>query len=64
MTTNEMSRNVSEAADAGARVAGTITGVAEAVQLTTVGVTEADRAATHLAGMSADLRRIVERFKL
>ncbi|GAA2884351.1 methyl-accepting chemotaxis protein [Actinoplanes cyaneus] len=64
VTTNEMSRNVSEAAEAGSRVADTITGVASSVQLTTVGVAEADRAATHLAGMSADLRRIVERFTL
>ncbi|WP_436524332.1 methyl-accepting chemotaxis protein [Actinoplanes sp. HUAS TT8] len=64
VTTNEMSRNVNEAAEAGARVAGTITGVAESVQMTTVGVTEANRAATDLAGMSTDLRRIVERFTL
>ncbi|BCY05340.1 methyl-accepting chemotaxis protein [Actinoplanes sp. L3-i22] len=64
VTTNEMSRNVSEAAEAGARVAGTITGVAESVQLTTVGVAEADRAASQLAGMSTDLRGIVERFTL
>ncbi|GLW33505.1 hypothetical protein Areg01_64430 [Actinoplanes regularis] len=64
VTTQEMSRNVTEAAEAGSLVAETITGVAESVQLTTVGVTEADRAATHLAGMSVDLRRIVERFKL
>ncbi|KUL33715.1 methyl-accepting chemotaxis protein [Actinoplanes awajinensis] len=64
VTTNEMSRNVTEAAEAGARVADTITGVAASVQLTTVGVTEADRAATQLAGMSTDLRRIVERFTL
>ncbi|WIM96957.1 methyl-accepting chemotaxis protein [Actinoplanes oblitus] len=64
VTTQEMSRNVSEAADAGTRVADTITGVASSVQLTTVGVAEADRAATHLAGMSTDLRHIVERFKL
>ncbi|GAA4596756.1 methyl-accepting chemotaxis protein [Actinoplanes octamycinicus] len=64
VTTQEMSRNVTEAAEAGSRVAHTITGVASSVQLTTVGVAEADRAATHLAGMSTDLRHIVERFKL
>ncbi len=64
VTTQEMSRNVTEAAEAGSAVAETITGVAESVQLTTVGVADADRAATHLAGMSDDLRRIVERFKL
>ncbi|WP_435869619.1 methyl-accepting chemotaxis protein [Actinoplanes xinjiangensis] len=64
VTTNEMSRNVSEAAQAGSRVADTISGVATSVQLTTVGVAEADKAATQLAGMSTDLRRIVERFRL
>ncbi|MDI6098675.1 methyl-accepting chemotaxis protein [Actinoplanes sp. NEAU-A12] len=64
VTTNEMSRNVNEAADAGSRVAGTINAVAASVQQTTTGVAEADRAATHLAGMSTDLRRIVDRFKL
>ncbi|AEV81525.1 Methyl-accepting chemotaxis protein mcpB [Actinoplanes sp. SE50] len=64
VTTNEMSRNVGEAAEAGGRVAETITGVAASVQLTTVGVAEADRSAAHLAGMSTDLRRIVDRFKV
>jgi methyl-accepting chemotaxis protein len=64
VTTNEMSRNVSEAADAGSRVADTINAVATSVQLTTTGVAEADRAAAELAGMSGDLRRIVDRFRL
>jgi methyl-accepting chemotaxis protein len=64
VTTNEMSRNVTEAADAGARVADTITAVASSVQQTTAGVAETGRAATDLAGMSGDLRRIVDRFKL
>jgi methyl-accepting chemotaxis protein len=64
VTTNEMSRNVTEAADAGARVADTITAVATSVQQTTAGVAETDRAATDLAGMSGDLRRIVDRFQL
>ncbi len=64
VTTNEMSRNVSEAAEAGSRVADTINAVASSVRETTSGVAEADRAATDLAGMSGDLRRIVDRFKL
>jgi methyl-accepting chemotaxis protein len=64
VTTNEMSRNVTEAAQAGTRVADTISGVATSVQLTTVGVAEADKAATQLAGMSTDLRRIVDRFRV
>jgi methyl-accepting chemotaxis protein len=64
VTTNEMSRNVTEAAAAGEQVAATITDVAASVQLTTVGVGEADQAATRLAQMSADLNRIVDRFRL
>ncbi|MEV6299075.1 methyl-accepting chemotaxis protein [Actinoplanes sp. NPDC051861] len=64
VTTNEMSRNVTEAAGAGGRVADTITAVAASVQQTTTGVAETDRAAAHLAGMSDDLRRVVERFRL
>ncbi|MFC4065756.1 methyl-accepting chemotaxis protein [Actinoplanes subglobosus] len=64
VTTNEMSRNVTEAADAGARVSDTINAVAVSVQQTTSGVAETDRAAADLAGMSGDLRRIVDRFKL
>jgi methyl-accepting chemotaxis protein len=64
VTTNEMSRNVTEAADAGGRVADTINDVAASVQLTTVGVTEANRAAGQLAEMSDDLRVIVNRFRL
>jgi methyl-accepting chemotaxis protein len=59
-----MSRNVSEAADAGGRVADTINDVATSVQLTTVGVTEANRAAGQLAEMSDDLQVIVNRFRL
>ncbi|ROP29024.1 methyl-accepting chemotaxis protein [Couchioplanes caeruleus] len=62
VTTAEMSRNVAEAATAGGQVASTITDVAHSVQLTTVGVGEADRAAGQLAAMSVDLKRIVERF--
>ncbi|GAA3350940.1 CHASE3 domain-containing protein [Amorphoplanes nipponensis] len=64
VTTNEMSRNVTEAADAGGRVAETINDVAASVQLTTVGVAEADRAAGRLAEMSDDLQVIVDRFRL
>ncbi|MEV4703866.1 methyl-accepting chemotaxis protein [Actinoplanes sp. NPDC049316] len=64
VTTNEMSRNVAEAATAGGEVASTITEVAASVQLTTVGVGEADRAAGQLAQMSTDLNRIVDRFRV
>jgi methyl-accepting chemotaxis protein len=63
-TTVEMSRNVNEAAYAGSRVAETIGAVASSVQQTTTGVAQVDRSAGDLAGMSGDLRRIVDRFKL
>nr|BFE76892.1 hypothetical protein GCM10020092_101930 [Actinoplanes digitatis] len=45
-------------------MAETITEVAASVQQTTVGVTEATRAAGQLAEMSDDLRAIVNRFRL
>jgi methyl-accepting chemotaxis protein len=64
VTTNEMSRNVAEAAAAGGQVATTIHEVASSVQRTTAGVAEANRAAGQLAEMSGDLRRIVERFRI
>jgi methyl-accepting chemotaxis protein len=62
VTTNEMSRNVAEAAGAGSTVATTINQVASSVQTTTTGVGEAQQAAERLAQMSADLRQIVGRF--
>jgi methyl-accepting chemotaxis protein len=64
VTTNEMSRSVAEAATAGGEVAATITRVASSVQLTTVGVTESNRAAGQLARMSDDLRTITDKFRI
>ena len=64
VTTNEMSRNVTQAASAGALVADTIKEVAASVNITTAGVAEAHRAAGELAAMSTDLRKIVDRFQL
>ncbi|MFI5937531.1 HAMP domain-containing protein [Actinoplanes sp. NPDC051494] len=52
------------AATPGGQVAATITDVAASVQLTTVGVGAANRAAGQLAEMSGDLRAIVDRFTL
>jgi methyl-accepting chemotaxis protein len=63
-TTQEMARNVNEAAGAGLQVAENITGVATSVQLTTNGVQEANRAAGQLAEMSVQLRQTVANFKL
>ncbi|BFU44788.1 methyl-accepting chemotaxis protein [Krasilnikovia sp. MM14-A1004] len=64
VTTNEMSRNVAEAASAGGSVAQTIDDVAGAVERINSRVGGASQAAGQLATMSGDLRRIVERFKL
>ncbi|GAA0797014.1 methyl-accepting chemotaxis protein [Spirilliplanes yamanashiensis] len=64
VTTNEMSRSVAVAAQAGGTVADTINEVATSVSRTTEGAAEADRAARQLATMSGDLRQIVDRFRL
>jgi methyl-accepting chemotaxis protein len=63
-TTNEMSQNVSVAAQSSEKVSTNITGVARAAATTTTGVQDAERAATELATMSAQLQNIVDRFRL
>lgn len=63
-TTQQMSRNVSDAAGSGYQVAETITEVATSVQLTTTGAHEARRAAGQLALMSTQMRDLVDRFQL
>jgi methyl-accepting chemotaxis protein len=63
-TTQEMGRSVNEAAGAGSQVAHTINEVASSVQLTTAGAADASRAAEDLAGLSGDLRLLVDRFRL
>jgi methyl-accepting chemotaxis protein len=63
VTTNEMSRSVSEAATAGGTVAGTIDELATSVEQTTAGIAESNRAAVGLAKMSSELRQIVEQFR-
>jgi methyl-accepting chemotaxis protein len=61
-TTNEMNRNVTEAATGASQIAGNIAGVADAAQVTTEGVDQARQAATDLARMSGELRALVGRF--
>jgi methyl-accepting chemotaxis protein len=63
-TTNEMSRNVSEAAQGSGEITSNIAGVAEAAQSTTRGATETQQASQLLVETSAELRRLVEQFKL
>ena len=61
-TTNEMNRNVTEAATGSTEIAANITGVATAVHGTTVSVADSQRAVDELARMSSELRGLVGRF--
>jgi methyl-accepting chemotaxis protein len=63
-TTNEMSQSVSVAAQNSEQVSTNIGGVARAASTTTAGVRDAQRAASELASMSADLQKLVDRFRL
>ena len=61
-TTNEMSQNVSIAAESSEKVSSNISGVARAATSTTSGVRDAQRAASELAQMSAELQQLVDQF--
>jgi methyl-accepting chemotaxis protein len=63
-TTNEMNRNVAEAATGAGQIAVNISGVAGAADLTTQGVTESQHAVEQLAMMSSDLKTLVGRFRV
>jgi methyl-accepting chemotaxis protein len=63
-TTNEMSRNVSEAAHGSGEITSNIAGVAEAAQSTTRGAGDTQKASQQLLETSAELRRLVEQFKI
>ena len=62
-TTNEMARNVAEAATGAAQIAENVVGVATAAETTTTGVGESQRAAADLARMSEELQGLVGRFQ-
>jgi methyl-accepting chemotaxis protein len=62
-TTNEMNRNVAEAATGAGEIAVNITGVASATEATLVAVTGARSASENLARMSGDLQGLVGRFR-
>jgi methyl-accepting chemotaxis protein len=62
-TTNEMARNVSEAAEGAGNIVKNISGVAEAAQSTSHGAGDSQKAAMSLASMSTELRELVGRFK-
>jgi methyl-accepting chemotaxis protein len=63
-TTNEMARNVSEAAHGSGEITSNISGVAQAAESTSHGATETQKAVQQLVETSADLRRLVEQFKI
>jgi methyl-accepting chemotaxis protein len=63
-TTNEMSRNVMEAAKGSEAITQNITGVAQAAQSTSSSAHDSQKAASQLAEMSTQLRRLVEQFKI
>jgi methyl-accepting chemotaxis protein len=62
-TTNEMNRNVAEAATGAGEIAQNITGVATAAEVTTEGVAQSQQAVAELARMSSDLQTAVSRFR-
>jgi methyl-accepting chemotaxis protein len=61
-TTNEMSRNVVEAAKGSEAITQNITGVAQAAQNTSSSAHDSQKAASQLAEMSTQLRRLVDQF--
>jgi len=62
-TTNEMGRNVAEAAKGSAEIAQNITTVAQAAGSTTDGAGNAQKAASELARMAAELQQLVGQFR-
>ncbi len=63
-TTNEMARNVSEAARGSGEISSNIAGVAQAAESTSRGASDTQKAAQQLVETSAELRRLVEQFKI
>ena len=63
-TTNEMSRNVSEAALGSGEITNNIGGVAKAAESTSHGASDTQKAAQELVQMSAELRTLVGKFKI
>ena len=61
-TTNEIGRNVGEAAKGSNEIAQNITGVAQAAQSTTSGANDTQGAAGELARMASELQTLVGRF--
>ncbi len=62
-TTNEIARNIAEAAKGTSAIAQNIKFVALNAQTTTTGITNTSEAATELARMAVDLQKVVNQFK-
>jgi len=62
-TTNEMSRNVAEASSGSGEIAANISGVSAAAQSTTQALSQSRSAIDELAGMAAELRTQISRFR-
>ncbi len=63
-TTNEMSRNVADAAKGASEITRNIAGVSQAAQGTSTSAQESMKAAHKLAEMSTELRGLVDQFKV
>ncbi|GAB1690105.1 methyl-accepting chemotaxis protein [Krasilnikovia sp. M28-CT-15] len=63
-TTDDMTRNVSAAADGSTAIAGNIAGVAHAAASTAAGATQSQHAASELARMSAELTTAISAFRV
>jgi methyl-accepting chemotaxis protein len=63
-TTNEMARNVSEAAQGSGEITSNIAGVAQAAESTSRGAMDTQKAAQQLVETAAELRRLVEQFRI
>jgi methyl-accepting chemotaxis protein len=63
-TTNEMSRNVGEAAQGSGEITSNIAGMAEAAESTSRGSANTQKAAEEMVQMATQLRGLVEQFKL
>jgi methyl-accepting chemotaxis protein len=63
-TTNEMSRNVSDAARGSGEITSNLAGVAQAAESTSRGADDSQKAAQDLVETATQLRRLVEQFKI
>lgn len=63
-TTNEMGRNIAEAAKGSSEIARNVAGVAEAARSTATGASETNSAAGDLARMAAQMQRLLQEFKV